>query len=142
MTTGSSSSSRPRTTHSADPGGFSGQLASILFGTAPPLGRTGIEARAVERFAEWLASKDAMSDVRLAAYLKKVDSWLLPKLSGLAILQVLQLVEARRPRLLPALSLSSAWQSRLDQAMTYSDLCKPSALMRLATALEAERNDD
>ncbi|ADP20166.1 MULTISPECIES: hypothetical protein [Achromobacter] len=121
---------------------FDSQLAQILFGTPPPLGRAGIEARAVEKFASWFASQDAMSDVRLAAYLKKVDSRLLPKLSGRAILQILQTVERRRPRLLPAIALSGAWKQSLSQARVYSDLLKPSTLARLATALETERYDD
>ncbi|MFJ3463510.1 hypothetical protein [Achromobacter spanius] len=121
---------------------FDSQLAKILFDTPPPLGRAGIEARAVEKFVSWFSSKDSMSDVRLAAYLKKVDSRLLPKLSGRAVLQILQTVERRRPRLLPAIALSGSWKQSLSQARVYSDLLKPSTLSRLATALERERYDD
>jgi hypothetical protein len=119
---------------------FSGQLASILFDTPPPLGRAGIEARAVERFAQWFCASDAVSDVRLAAALKRVNGRVLPKLSGRGILQILRLVEERRPRLLPAIALAVAWQQRLDQARLYSDLLRPSALARLATALELEKS--
>lgn len=142
MTTASAGRQQPSRVPPAGSAIFDTQLAKILFNTPPPLGRAGIEARAVERFVVWFASKDSMSDVRVAAYLKKVDSRLLPKLSGRAILQILQAVEHRRPRLLPALALSSVWQQLLAQARVYSDLLKPSTLARLATALEAERYDD
>lgn len=121
---------------------FSGDLARTLFGTPPPLGRAGVEGRAVERFQHWLAAHDSTSDVSLAARLKRVDSQLFPKMSGHSILQIIQAVERRRPRLLPALSLSRAWLLRLEQAKAYSDLLKPATLERLAAALEAERNED
>lgn len=142
MTTAGAGPQHPSQVPPAGSAIFDTQLAKILFSTPPPLGRAGIEARAVERFVMWFASKDSMSDVRVAAYLKKVDSRLLPKLSGRAILQILQAVEHRRPRLLPALALSGVWQQLLAQARIYSDLLKPSTLERLATALETERYDD
>lgn len=128
-----------RSSSPANDDSFAGPLAAVLFDTPAPLGRAGLERRAVERFFRWFDGHAATSDVRLAAQLKRINGKLLPKLSGASVLQILRHIERGRPHLLPAMAIASAWRDRLRQAAVYESLLRPASLERLAKALERER---
>lgn len=111
---------------------FRSELANTLFDTPPNPDRDAYEVALVDRFR---AAVEGASSKEIFRSAHRIDSYLLPKLSGRNLLAVAKIIEMKAPAALDTMPRLRAHRAHAARAAELAQILSPNALERVISAL-------